>query len=52
MKAIVYDKYGPPEVLRLKEVLMPVPGELEWITRLEEHLKKQQLCFNLVEEYL
>jgi NADPH:quinone reductase-like Zn-dependent oxidoreductase len=33
MKAIVQDRYGPPEVLRLDDVDMPVPGPGEVLVR-------------------
>jgi NADPH:quinone reductase-like Zn-dependent oxidoreductase len=34
MKAVVYNRYGPPEVLRLEDVERPVPGEDEVLIRI------------------
>ena len=33
MRAVVHDRYGPPEVLRIGDVARPVPGDEEILVR-------------------
>jgi NADPH:quinone reductase-like Zn-dependent oxidoreductase len=33
MRAVVHDRYGPPEVLRLEDVPRPVPNEDEVLVK-------------------
>ena len=34
MRAVVHDRYGPPDVLRVEEVERPVPNEDELLVRI------------------
>ena len=34
MRAVVHDRYGPPEVLRIEQVERPVPGRDEVLVRI------------------
>ena len=60
MRAVVYDRYGPPEVLRLEEVAKPMPKEDEvlvrvhasTVNRLDVHTREANRHSGLVVSFL
>ncbi len=47
MKAVVYERYGSPDVLRIKEVVKPVPGDHELLVRVRAATVNRTDCANL-----
>ena len=44
MRAVVHDRYGPPDVLRLEEVERPVPADDEVLVRVRASTVNQTDC--------
>jgi NADPH:quinone reductase-like Zn-dependent oxidoreductase len=44
MKAVIFDRYGPPEVLRLEEVARPVPQANEVLIRVHATTVNRSDC--------
>lgn len=44
MRAAVYDRYGPPEVLRIERVALPVPGPNEVLVRVHATTVNRNDC--------
>ena len=44
MRAVVHDRYGPPDVLRLADVAQPVPQEAEVLVRIHATTVNRSDC--------
>ena len=44
MRAVIHDRFGPPEVLRIEEVERPVPKEDEVLVRVRATTVNQTDC--------